>query len=95
MLIQIVLNDAKLILNFAMSKTCGGRTMKLIDLLNLMSDMELVKVRVYVSGVMFERLGSVEYWKKLDLRFINTSLRNVSMDKQDGCISVTLKGDLL
>ena len=69
--------------------------MKLIDLLNLMSDNELVKVKVYVSGVTFERLGSVEYWKKWDSRFINTGVRNVFTDKQDECITVTLKGDLL
>lgn len=69
--------------------------MKLIDLLNIMSNMELVKVRVYVSGATFERLGSVEYWKKWDSRFINTEVKYVSTDKQDECIVVTLMGDLL
>ena len=69
--------------------------MKLIDLLNIMSNMELLKVRVYVSGATFERLGSVEYWKKWDSRFINTEVKYVSTDKQDECIVVTLMGDLL
>ena len=69
--------------------------MKLIDLLNKMSNMEFVKVRVYVSGATFERLGSVDYWKKWDSRFINTEVKYVSTDKQDECIVVTLMGDLL
>lgn len=69
--------------------------MKLIDLLNIMSNMELVKVKVYVSGVTFERLGSVDYWKKWDSRFINMEIKNVSTDKQDECITITLMGDLL
>lgn len=69
--------------------------MKLIDLLNIMSNMELVKVEVYVSGATFERLGSVDYWKEWGSRFINTEIKNVSTDKQDECIVVTLMGDLL
>lgn len=69
--------------------------MKLIDLLNMMLNTELVKVKVYVSGATFERLGSVDYWKKWDSRFINTEIKNVSTDKQDECIVVTLMGDLL
>lgn len=69
--------------------------MKLIDLLNKMSNMELVKVRVYVSGATFERLGSVDYWKKWDSKFITTNIKGVTIDKQDECIAVTLIGDLL
>lgn len=69
--------------------------MKLIDLLNKMSNMELVKAKVYVSGATFERLGSVDYWKKWDSRFINMEIKNVSTDKQDECITITLMGDLL
>lgn len=69
--------------------------MKLIDLLNKMSNMELVKVRVYVSGATFERLGSAEYWKKWDSRFITMNIKEVTTDKQDECIAVTLIGDLL
>ena len=69
--------------------------MKLIDLLNLMSNNELVKVKVYVSGATFERLGSVDYWKEWDSRFINTEVKYVSTDKQDECVAVTLMGDLL
>lgn len=69
--------------------------MKLIDLLNKMSNMELVKVRVYVSGTTFERLGSVQYWKNFDSRFINMNIKQVTTDKQDECIAVTLMRDLL
>lgn len=69
--------------------------MKLIDLLNKMSSMELVKVRVYVSGATFERLGSVQYWNEFDSRFTNMNIKEVAIDKQDECIAVTLMGDLL
>ena len=69
--------------------------MKLIDLLNLMSNNELVKVKVYVSGATFERIGSVAYWKTWDKQFIETELKNVSTDTKDECITVALYGDLL
>lgn len=69
--------------------------MKLIDLLNLMSNIELVKVKVYVSGATFERIGSVDYWKTWDKQFIETELKNVSTDTKDECITVALYGDLL
>lgn len=69
--------------------------MKLIDLLNKMANMELVKVRVYVSGATFERLGSVQYWNEWDSRFTNMNIEEVTTDRQDECIAVTLIGDLL
>lgn len=69
--------------------------MKLIDLLKLMSNSELVKVKVYVSGATFERTGSVAYWKTWNKQFNETELKNVSTDIKDECICVTLKGDLL
>lgn len=69
--------------------------MKLIDLLNKMSSMELVKVKVYVFGATFERTGSVDYWKKLDSRLITSEVKNVIADTKDECICVTLNGNLI
>jgi hypothetical protein len=69
--------------------------MKLVDLLNKMQNMELVKVEVYVFGATFERTGSVDYWKKWDSRLITAEVKNVRADTKDECICVTLNGNLI
>ena len=69
--------------------------MKLVDLLNTMTNMELVKVEVYVFGEIFERTGSVDYWKKWDSRLIGAEVKNIRADIKDECICVTLNGNLI
>ena len=69
--------------------------MKLVDLLNKMPNMELVKVKVYVFGGTFERTGSVDYWKNFDSRLIEVEVKNIRADIEDKCICVTLNGNLI
>lgn len=69
--------------------------MKLVDLLNKMPNIELVKVEVYVIGATFERTGSVEYWKNFDSRLITAEVKNIRADIEDKCICVTLNGNLI
>lgn len=69
--------------------------MRLVDLLNKMPNMELVKVEVYVFGETFERTGSVNYWKKWDSRLIGAEVKNIRADIKDKCICVTLNGNLI
>lgn len=69
--------------------------MKLVDLLNKMPNMELVKVNVYVFGGTFERTGSVDYWKNFDSRLIEVEVKNIRADIEDKCICVTLNGNLI
>lgn len=69
--------------------------MRLVDLLNTMPNMELVKVEIYAFGATFERTGSVDYWKKWDSRLIGAEVKNIRADIKDECICVTLNGNLI
>lgn len=69
--------------------------MKLVDLLNKMPNIQLVKVEVYVFGETFERIGYLDYWKKLDSRLIGAEVKNIRADIKDECICVTLNGNLI
>ena len=69
--------------------------MRLVDLLNKMPNTELVKVEAYVFGEIFESIGFLDYWKKLDSRLITTEVKNIRVDIEDKCICVTLNGNLI